>query len=171
MPELNLKESSKKQLQVFDAIVGLDLAISAGVAVLGKDGVCKVAAIKQRNPPKQLEKIVKFTEGHGRCLFVIEELSFFRNAKTVRSLSERAGFIYYTLAISKHSVSKANINRIRSSVECKSKKEVFVKMSKLITNRTKLKINTDHTDSIAIVLHVLDMAEQKFDGKFILKRM
>lgn len=82
---------------------------------------------------------------HGfDCELFVEELNFFRNAKTVRSLLLRTGFVVYS--VSKNPVF-ISTNQPRKHLGCKNKKEVF----DLLKNYGAR--NTDESDAIAILLY------------------
>lgn len=75
----------------------------------------------------------------------VEELNFFRNAKTVRSLLLRTGFIAYSLV--------ENPVFVRTSVPrkylgCKNKQDVFNYLKAFGAR------NTDESDAMALILYV-----------------
>jgi hypothetical protein len=83
---------------------------------------------------------------NGSVDFYFEELNFFRNAKTVRSLLLRTGYVAYSLS---ENVKFVSTTKPRKFLGCKNKKEVF---DLLIPYGIK---NNDESDAIALLLFVL----------------
>lgn len=86
-----------------------------------------------------------------------EELNFFRNAKTVRSLLLRTGFVVFSLS---DDVRFVSTTKPRKFLGCKNKKEVF---DLLVPYGVK---NNDESDAIALLLFVL----QKKQTEVVLER-
>lgn len=83
---------------------------------------------------------------HGfDCELFVEELNFFRNAKTVRSLLLKTGFVVYSISKNPTFISTT---APRKYLGCKNKKEVFGLLSSYGAR------NTDESDAIAILLYV-----------------
>ena len=103
--------------------VGLDLATKAGIAVLEEDlKTCTVYEVKG-NPYEQLYQIQEIL-AKTPAIWGIEELHIFRNAKTIRSLAERVGFIKWTIkGLCKEKVYMIQASRARKEFGVKTKKQ------------------------------------------------
>ncbi len=78
-------------------LLGLDLAQKCGVAYVGTGGIIYTSTYIG-TPVEQLEWILDVLgDDVKRSVIVIEELNFFRNAKTVRALAGRSGYIEHSL--------------------------------------------------------------------------
>ena len=132
--------------------VGLDMAKTAGVAVLSEDlKHCWVYELKG-TPFQQFYQIQNIVCNQP-AVWGIEELHIFRNAKTVRSLAERVGFIKWTLkGILKEKVLMVTATSARKYVGAKSKEQARELMQCLVTDGGRLTDN--HSDAVLVALMV-----------------
>lgn len=84
--------------------------------------------------------------GRKKVVVLVEQLNFFRNAKTVRSLLLKAGYVVYSITKRPEFVSAP---ASRKFLNCKNKKQVFDKFSDVVQN-------TDESDAIALLLYKLN---------------
>ena len=92
--------------------------------------------------------------------FYFEELNFFRNAKTVRSLLLRTGFVAFSLS---ENVNFVSTTKPRKFLGCKNKKEVY---DLLVPYGVK---NNDESDATGLLLFVLQKKQtevtfERFNG-------
>ena len=132
--------------------VGLDLAKTAGMAVLSEDlKHCWVYEIKG-TPYEQFYQIQNIVCNQP-AVWGIEELHCFRNAKTVRSLAERMGFIKWVLkGILKEKVIMVTATAARKFVGAKNKEGARELMQCLVTDGGRLTDN--HSDAVLVALMV-----------------
>lgn len=103
--------------------LGLDLAQKCGVAYVGAGGVIYTSTYIG-TPVEQLEMILDVLgEDVKRSVIVIEELNYFRNAKTVRSLAGRIGYIEHSLRKAGASVNFVSATAARKYCGVKEKAE------------------------------------------------
>ena len=132
--------------------VGLDLATTAGMAMLSEDlNFCWVYELKG-NPYEQFFQIQNIICNQP-AVWGIEELHCFRNAKTVRSLAERSGFIKWMLkGVLKEKVMTVQASKARKFVGAKNKEHARELMQCLVKGNGKLTDN--HSDAILVALMV-----------------
>lgn len=82
------------------------------------------------------------------CTVYVEELNFFRNAKTVRSLLLKTGFVIYS---SSREPIFVQTKRPRRHLFAKNKEEVFMLVSAYVTLK-----NNDESDAIALLLYAIN---------------
>lgn len=104
-------------------LLGLDLATKAGVAYVGASGIIYTSTYTG-TPVQQLEVILDVLgEDVKRSVVVIEELNYFRNANTVRSLAGRIGYIEHSLKRAGASVNFISATAARKYCGVKEKVE------------------------------------------------
>jgi hypothetical protein len=132
--------------------VGLDLAKTAGVAILSEDlKHCHVYELKG-TPYEQFYQLQNIVCNQP-AVWGIEELHIFRNAKTVRSLAERVGFIKWTLkGILKEKVIMVTATSARKFVGAKNKQHARELMQCLVADGGRLTDN--HSDAVLVALMV-----------------
>lgn len=123
--------------------VAIDYAKSMGVAWMYPGGTQINFATVVGNQFEHLHFVKSLLHGWD-CELFVEELNFFRNAKTVRSLLLRTGFVVYSVSKNPTFISTS---QPRKHLGCKNKKEVF----DLLKNYGAR--NTDESDAIAILLY------------------
>lgn len=145
--------------------ITVDPATTTGVAYL-QDNVI-VSGEFTGTPVTQFNKIVEITELFKDApMIVFEELNFFRNAKTVRSLSQRVGYLNWRFIESGFDTSFINTMKVRKYLDCKSKDDVY----NLVFNISgDLSLTYNMTDAIAILLFVNKITADQID-KFTVKR-
>lgn len=132
--------------------VGLDLAKTAGMALLSEDlKHCWVYELKG-TPYEQFYQIQNIVCNQP-AVWGIEELHCFRNAKTVRSLAERVGFIKWMLkGILKEKVMMVTATAARKFVGAKNKENARELMQCLVRDGGRLTDN--HSDAVLVALMV-----------------
>jgi hypothetical protein len=132
--------------------VGLDLAKTAGMAILSEDlKHCWVYELKG-TPYEQFYQIQNMI-ANDPAVWGIEELHIFRNAKTVRSLAERVGFVKWMLkGVLKEKVMMVTATSARKYVGAKSKEQARELMQCLVTDGGRLTDN--HSDAVLVALMV-----------------
>ncbi len=132
--------------------IGLDLATTTGMAILSEDlKTCWVYELKG-NPYEQFYQI-QLMVANDPAVWGIEELHIFRNAKTVRSLAERSGFIKWMLkGVLKEKVMMVQVSRARKFVGAKNKEHARELMQCLVSGGGTLTDN--HSDAILVALMV-----------------
>ena len=131
--------------------VGLDIAETMGVAIYYPDkSLAEVVEVKGL-PYEQLEVLRKqYVPFHQTVVrFSIESLTHQRNAKTVRNLQQRIGYLKFSLIREGYKVNEVNINSVRHFLEAKNKKEVHALLSTL----SKDELTDNHTDALAVALY------------------
>ena len=128
--------------------VGLDLATIAGMAMISEDlKDCWVYEFKG-NPYEQFFQIQNIICNQP-AIWGIEELHIFRNAKTVRSLAERSGFIKWMLkGVLKEKVMMVQVSKARKYIGAKNKEQARELMQCLVQGNGKLTDN--HSDAILV---------------------
>ena len=134
-------------------ILAIDYAKSMGVAwsVFNNTQISFTTIVG--NQFKQLEAL-KSIIGECKVDLYVEELNFFRNAKTVRNLLLRTGFVAYSLSQEPKFVSTL---KPRKYLGCKNKKEVFDLLKKHGAR------NNDESDAIALLLYTLQMKPEEVE--------
>jgi len=125
-------------------IVAVDYASQMGVAWTWDSSNIHFTSLKDTHY-KHLTFLQRLTYNSDVDLY-FEELNFFRNAKTVRALLLKTGFVAYSLS---GSVKFVSTTKPRTFLGCKNKKEVF---DLLFSYGVK---NNDESDAIALLLFVL----------------
>lgn len=131
--------------------IGLDLAKTAGVAVLSEDQKeCTVYEIVG-TPYEQLYQIQNLVD--GPAIWGIEELHIFRNAKTIRSLAERIGFLKWTIkGLFKEKCYMVSVSQARKNVGVKGKEAARELLQCQLTDGGRLTDN--HSDAVLVALMV-----------------
>lgn len=126
-------------------IIAIDYATCMGVAWTSDSSNVLFTSIKgnQFEHKSFLEKILT-----KDAIVYVEELNFFRNASTVRSLLLRTGYVAYSSSRQPIFV-KTKIPR--KHLFAKNKDEVFM----LVSSFAKIK-NNDESDAIALLLYAIN---------------
>lgn len=147
MKENDLRKFLIESERVYNCIVGLDLAIVAGVSIWTPDESCTLE-VECRDPILQFKTVFNMLDGRKNTLCSIERLTYFGNKRTVVSLSERIGYFYYSLnEYKKFDVLKLNLNSTRSFFGLKSKTDVL----NFCQDMADKKITDNHSDSMVMV--------------------
>lgn len=127
--------------------IALDVAKSCGVAILYSSGVVRVTTVVG-SPQQQLDRLVEIIGDNNEFSLVIETLTYFRNAKTIRSLLERSGFLKYSLMNSYliKKIEQVSATDARKALRVKSKGEALKFFRKYLP-----KINNDESDALALL--------------------
>lgn len=92
---------------------------------------------------EHLEYLKKLSDGNNIEAVVLEQLNFFRNAKTVRQLLLKTGYVAYSLTSNPRFISTLSP---RKWLGCKTKQDVFNLLSYYGCT------NNDESDSLALLL-------------------
>lgn len=133
--------------------VGLDIATVTGYAIWNPETqVAKVWQMKG-DPIAQIKSLshVLQKEKLGSAIICIEELHHIQNHKTVVSLAERRGFIYYTLVGVGYTVQNVHSESARSLLKTRNKEETFRKFIPFYKGSAAL--TSDMTDALAVALY------------------
>lgn len=134
--------------------VGLDVAEVMGIAIVPKleDHISFVLSVKG-NPVDQLNKLLQVIlstlDTDMEPIFVIEMLHHFRNKQTVRSLSERIGYLKHSLLAFGYQVREVGVSEARAAIGTKSKEETLMRFVPFYSGE---ELTSDHTDALAIAL-------------------
>lgn len=126
-------------------ILAIDYATNMGVAWTFDSSNVLFSSIKgnQFEHKEFIDKII--TED---CTVYVEELNFFRNAKTVRSLLLKTGFVIYS---SSREPIFVQTKKPRKHLFAKNKEQVFMLISSYVTLK-----NNDESDAIALLLYAIN---------------
>lgn len=126
-------------------ILAIDYATNMGVAWTFDSSNVLFSSIKgsQFEHKEFIDKII--TED---CTVYVEELNFFRNAKTVRSLLLKTGFVIYS---SSREPIFVQTKKPRKHLFAKNKEQVFMLVSAYVTLK-----NNDESDAIALLLYAIN---------------
>jgi len=126
-------------------ILAIDYATNMGVAWTFDSSNVLFSSIKgsQFEHKEFIDKII--TED---CTVYVEELNFFRNAKTVRSLLLKTGFVIYS---SSRKPIFVQTKIPRKHLFAKNKEQVFMLVSTYVTLK-----NNDESDAIALLLYAIN---------------
>jgi len=130
-------------------IMAIDYATSMGVAWTIDGKSIYVSSIVGSH--YQHLAFLKIIIGRKKATVLIEQLNFFRNAKTVRSLLMKGGYVIYSITKTPEFVSAP---ASRKFLGCKNKKQVFDKFSDIVQN-------TDESDAIALLLYKLNKQREE----------
>lgn len=139
-------------------IVAVDYASQMGVAWTWDSSNIYFTSLKDTHY-KHLTFLQRLTH-NSDVDFYFEELNFFRNAKTVRSLLLRTGFVAFSLS---ENVNFVSTTKPRKFLGCKNKKEVY---DLLVPYGVK---NNDESDATGLLLFVLQKKQtevtfERFNG-------
>lgn len=126
-------------------IIAIDYATSMGVAWTSDEKTIYFGSIVG----SQFEHLdyIKRIKGKKRARVIFEQLNFFRNAKTVRSLLLKTGYVAFSLSKEPEFVSTT---APRKFLGCKTKDDVFRFFQCYGVK------NNDESDALAILLFVLN---------------
>lgn len=134
-------------------IISLDVASKTGVATLS-DYLLTVYFIETASPVKLVNEILQHVQND--TTFLIEDFSYFNtpNPVTTSVLLQRFGYVYWRLIEDGYEVRKCNVNSTRKflNITGRKKGEQKKEVNKQIRYVTGLKLTTDETDAIAILL-------------------
>ena len=131
-------------------IIAIDYATSMGVAWTFDERTVYVSSVvgSQFEHLDFLKRII----GRKRAIkLVVEQLNIFRNAKTVRTLLLKTGFIAFSIS---KDVEFVPTSTPRKWLGCKSKQEVF----DLLKTYCK---NNDESDALALLLYTIKKKENE----------
>lgn len=130
--------------------VGLDTATITGVAIwMPKTHRALVSQVKG-TPIEQLIYIKEQLEAiRGEVVVVMEQMHYFRNAKTIRSLVERYGYLKYTLLEAGYRVEEVAPRVARSHFGAAGKEEMFRLFMPYFDGTA---LTSNHTDALAVAL-------------------
>lgn len=126
-------------------IIAIDYATSMGVAWTIDTKTIYFSSIVG----SQFEHLnfIKRIKGKKKARVIFEQLNFFRNAKTVRSLLLKTGYVAFSLSKEPEFVSTT---APRKFLGCKTKDDVFRLFQSYGVK------NNDESDALALLLFVLD---------------
>ena len=128
-------------------IIAIDYATSMGVAWTFDERTVYVSSVvgSQFEHLDFLKRII----GRKRAIkLVVEQLNIFRNAKTVRTLLLKTGFIAFSIAFVPTSTP-------RKFLGCKGKQEVFDLLKPYGVK------NNDESDALALLLYTINKKENE----------
>lgn len=130
-------------------IIAIDYATNMGIAWTFNQEKIYVSSVSGN----QFEHLafIKRIKGRRATRLVVEQLNFFRNAKTVRTLLLKTGFVAFSISTSPEFV---NTNAPRKFLGCKNKQEVF----ELLKPYCK---NNDESDALALLLYTIKKKENE----------
>jgi hypothetical protein len=154
---------------------GLDIATTMGVALWEPESHVALVTEVKGSPVEQyvyiynniiltnrkesyIERWVQ-VEDINKIVFTLEQLAYFRNAKTTRSLLERLGYIKYSLLSVGQEVNEVTATVARRSFGVIKKHPIM----KIFQDRTDMKLTDNHTDALALVIHQSVQDRYKFD--------
>lgn len=133
--------------------IGLDTATTTGISLyIPKDNL-SVVTLKKGNPIEQLDYILDRINGDFPKVgytFVLERQHYFRNAKSIRSLVERYGYLKHSLLREGYRVEEVSPDAARKTLGVKGKQGAF---DYLFDFYEGCNLTDDHTDALAVALH------------------
>lgn len=132
--------------------VGLDTATTTGIAVLLPDNKAAVTSVKG-TPIQQLGVLgpilAAFSKRYPFVGLSMEKQHNFINANTARSLSERYGFLRWTLTGLGFTVNEVSPRPARKLLGVVTKQECFDKFVPYFKGEA---LTSDHTDALAVCI-------------------
>ncbi len=138
--------------------VGLDVASWCGVAIFMPSSNKATVTEVKGTPPEQAEFIKNYLS--TECTVVFELEMYFRNAKTIRSLIERQGYIKHALLYQSCRVTEVPPKSARKFLGTKSKIETH---HKFIDNFSGEPLTNNHTDALAVAMYQAYQDGWRFD--------
>ena len=138
-------------------IIAVDYATSMGYAYtyeINGDNTVYVGSIVG-NHFEHLSHLKKI-KGKRKATVIFEQLNFFRNAKTVRTLLLKTGYVAFSLSKTPEFI---NTNAPRKFLGCKGKSEVFELFKPYGIK------NNDESDALALLLH--KMGKREYEVKIV----
>ena len=132
-------------------IIAIDYATSMGVAWTFDERTVFVSSVvgSQFEHLDFLKRII----GRKRAIkLVVEQLNIFRNAKTVRTLLLKTGFIAFSIS---RDVEFVPTSTPRKFLRCKGKQEVFDLLKPYGVK------NNDESDALALLLYTINKRENE----------
>ena len=131
-------------------IIAIDYATSMGVAWTFDENTIYVSSVVG-NQFEHLDFLKRIIGRKRAIRLVVEQLNIFRNAKTVRTLLLKTGFIAFSIS---KDVEFVPTSTPRKWLGCKSKQEVF----DLLKTHCK---NNDESDALALLLYTIKKKENE----------
>lgn len=128
--------------------VGLDVATWCGIAIFIPSANKATVQDFKGTPLEQAEHIKNYISTD--CTVVFELEMYFRNAKTIRSLIERQGYIKHALLWQSCRVTEVPPKSARRFLNTKSKAETH---HKFIDNFWGEPLTNNHTDALAVAMY------------------
>jgi Holliday junction resolvasome RuvABC endonuclease subunit len=142
--------------------VGLDLATVSGVAIIDSEAIEAVLFEVKGTPYEQLKKVLNFLDiqsiDKDNVKWSIEQIHTFLNAKTVRSLLERKGFVMWTLIGNGFEVEEVSPRVARYRFGFKGKKDAMAQMEPIIDSPL---LTDNHVDAFAVALYHFSLSTSK----------
>lgn len=135
-------------------IIALDVATKTGIAIL--DGNKITVYHIEGSPVFQIRKILQ--EITNNTEIVIEDFSYFnyRNPATTAQLNQRLGYIVFRLEEDDLKVSRYNVNTVRKYLGVSGSRKTGEQkklLNHLLRHHTGLKLTTDESDAIALLMY------------------
>lgn len=135
-------------------IIALDVATKTGVAIL--DGENITVYYIEGSPVFQIRKILQ--EITNNTEIVVEDFSYFnyRNPATTAQLNQRLGYIVFRLEEDDLKVSRYNVNTVRKYLGVSGSRKTGEQkklLNHLMRQHTGLKLTTDESDAIALLMY------------------
>lgn len=135
-------------------IVALDIAKRMGVIFYNHPDGVMFCTTYEGAPDEQLQMLLDVLGDEvSDCLFLIEELNTFVNAKTTRSLLHRVGYIKLTLEKLGAEVKMLNAMSVRKYIGAKNKADV----RKVFYSLGLPEMSEDEADALAILCFGMDI--------------
>lgn len=131
--------------------MGLDTATTTGIALWIPGEQRALVSEITGDPNEQFDYIVgdACPDDDENVAFVMEQMHYFRNAKTIRSLVERYGYLKYSLLGLGYPVYEVAPSVARHHLGVKSKKETH---SLFLPHFDGEKFTSNHSDALAVAL-------------------
>ena len=131
-------------------IIAIDYATSMGVAWTLDEKTIYVSSVVG-NQFEHLDFLKRIIGRKRAIRLVVEQLNFFRNAKTVRTLLLKTGFIAFSIS---KDVQFVPTSAPRKWLGCKGKQEVFDLLKQYCKNN-------DESDALALLLYTIKKKENE----------
>lgn len=131
-------------------IIAIDYATSMGVAWTFDERTVFVSSVVG-SQFEHLEFVKRIIGRKKAIRLVVEQLNFFRNAKTVRTLLLKTGFVAFSIS---KDVEFVPTSAPRKWLGCKGKQEVFDLLKQYCKNN-------DESDALALLLFSINKKESE----------
>ena len=132
-------------------IIAIDYATSMGVAWTFDEKTVYVSSVVG-SQFEHLEFVKRIIGRKKAIRLVVEQLNFFRNAKTVRTLLLKTGFVAFSIS---KDVEFVPTSAPRKWLGCKGKQEVFDLLKPYGIK------NNDESDALALLLYTINKRENE----------
>lgn len=132
-------------------LIAIDYATSMGVAWTFDEKIVYVSSVVG-NQFEHLSFVKKIVGRKKAIRLVVEQLNFFRNAKTVRTLLLKTGFVAFSISPTPEFIPTL---APRKFLGCKGKQEVFELLKPYGIK------NNDESDALALLLFALNKKENE----------